>query len=55
MSLARLVPMQPVQRLAESVAFYEKLGFVVEARRARWAGDPGPRPNVPGDTTSCVR
>lgn len=36
MSLARLVPMQPVKSMPESVVFYEKLGFVVEARNDEW-------------------
>lgn len=36
MSLTRLVPMQPVARLAASVDFYEKLGFVVETRNDEW-------------------
>ena len=36
MSLTRLVPMQPVARLAASVEFYEKLGFVVEIRNDEW-------------------
>ncbi|MEX1024737.1 MAG: VOC family protein [Planctomycetota bacterium] len=36
MSLTRLVPMQPVKSLPESVAFYEKLGFVVEQRNDEW-------------------
>lgn len=36
MSLSRLVPMQPVTNLPESVAFYEKLGFSVEERRDDW-------------------
>jgi catechol 2,3-dioxygenase-like lactoylglutathione lyase family enzyme len=36
MNLARLVPMQPVKSLPESVVFYEKLGFVVEARNDEW-------------------
>lgn len=36
MSLTRLVPMQPVARLATSVDFYEKLGFVVETRNDQW-------------------
>lgn len=36
MRLARLVPMQPVRSMPDSVAFYEKLGFVVEARNDAW-------------------
>lgn len=36
MNLSRLVPMQPVKHLPASVAFYEKLGFVVEHREDRW-------------------
>lgn len=36
MSLARLVPMQPVKNLAASVVFYEKLGFHVESRNDQW-------------------
>lgn len=36
MSLSRLVPMQPVAKLAASVEFYEKLGFVVETRNDEW-------------------
>jgi uncharacterized glyoxalase superfamily protein PhnB len=36
MSLARLVPMQPVRSLPASVAFYAKLGFTVENRRDEW-------------------
>lgn len=36
MSLNRLVPMQPVAKLAASVEFYEKLGFVVETRNDEW-------------------
>ena len=39
MSLTRLVPMQPVARLAASVDFYEKLGFVVETRNDEWGWD----------------
>lgn len=34
--LSRLVPMQPVKNLTASVAFYEKLGFVVENRSDEW-------------------
>jgi catechol 2,3-dioxygenase-like lactoylglutathione lyase family enzyme len=34
--LKRLVPMQPVRNLAASVAFYEKLGFVVVNRNDAW-------------------
>jgi uncharacterized glyoxalase superfamily protein PhnB len=37
MSLDRLIPMQPVGDLAASIAFYEKLGFVVERRVDEWA------------------
>lgn len=36
MSLSRLVPMQPVASVPVSVAFYEKLGFLVEDRRDDW-------------------
>lgn len=36
MSVNRLVPMQPVKSMPESVAFYEKLGFVVENRKDEW-------------------
>lgn len=36
MSLKRLVPMQPVKSMPESVTFYEKLGFVVESRNDEW-------------------
>lgn len=36
MKLCRLVPMQPVAKLATSVDFYEKLGFVVETRNDEW-------------------
>ncbi|MCD9029500.1 VOC family protein [Luteimonas sp. BDR2-5] len=36
MNLACLVPMQPVKSMPESVAFYEKLGFVVEDRKDEW-------------------
>ena len=36
MSLSRLVPMQPVGSMPASVAFYEKLGFVVEERNDAW-------------------
>lgn len=36
MGLDRLVPMQPVRHLPASVAFYEKLGFVVENRNDGW-------------------
>ena len=36
MSVNRLVPMQPVKSMPESVAFYKKLGFVVENRRDEW-------------------
>lgn len=36
MSLHRLVPMQPVNSMPASVAFYEKLGFVVEDRNDEW-------------------
>lgn len=36
MSLKRLVPMQPVKSLPESIAFYEKLGFLVESRNDAW-------------------
>ena len=36
MSVNRLVPMQPVKSMPDSVTFYEKLGFVVENRRDEW-------------------
>ena len=36
MHLRRLVPMQPVHSLPASLAFYEKLGFVVEDRNDDW-------------------
>jgi catechol 2,3-dioxygenase-like lactoylglutathione lyase family enzyme len=36
MKLSRLVPMQPVKSLPASVAFYERLGFVVESRNDEW-------------------
>lgn len=36
MGLGRLVPMQPVARLATSIDFYERLGFVVETRNDEW-------------------
>lgn len=36
MSISRLVPMQPVSSMPDSVAFYEKLGFVVENRKDEW-------------------
>lgn len=36
MSLARLVPMQPVKSMPQSVEFYEKLGFCVEDRHDAW-------------------
>jgi uncharacterized glyoxalase superfamily protein PhnB len=36
MSLSRLVPMQPVASMPDSVSFYEKLGFVVENRNDEW-------------------
>lgn len=36
MSLNRLVPMQPVKSMPDSVAFYEKLGFAVENRNDEW-------------------
>jgi uncharacterized glyoxalase superfamily protein PhnB len=36
MNLSRLVPMQPVKSLPDSVAFYEKLGFIVESRNDEW-------------------
>ena len=36
MRLERLVPMQPVRRLADAVAFYDKLGFAVEERNDDW-------------------
>jgi catechol 2,3-dioxygenase-like lactoylglutathione lyase family enzyme len=34
--LNRLIPMLPVRRLADAVAFYEKLGFTVEKRNDDW-------------------
>ena len=36
MTLNRLVPMQPVSSMPASVAFYEKLGFIVENRNDEW-------------------
>jgi len=36
MKLSRLVPMLPVVNMPASVAFYEKLGFVVENRQDEW-------------------
>lgn len=36
MTLQRLIPMQPVENVAASIAFYEKLGFVVEDDREAW-------------------
>ena len=36
MKLNQLIPMQPVSQLAASIAFYEKLGFVVEQRNDPW-------------------
>ena len=36
MSLNRLVPMQPVKSMPDSVTFYEKLGFVVEKQNDQW-------------------
>jgi uncharacterized glyoxalase superfamily protein PhnB len=36
MSLAELIPMQPVADLAVAIAFYEKLGFRVEQRNDDW-------------------
>lgn len=36
MNLTRLVPMQPVTSMPARVAFYEKLGFVVEDRNDQW-------------------
>lgn len=36
MSLSRLVPMQPVRSMPESLAFYEKLGFAAEDRNDTW-------------------
>lgn len=36
MRLERLVPMQPVRRLAAAVEFYGKLGFDVEERNDGW-------------------
>lgn len=36
MTLRRVVPMQPVSDLAVSVAFYERLGFVVAQRNDDW-------------------
>lgn len=36
MSLARIVPMQPVKSMPASVEFYQKLGFVVEDRNDAW-------------------
>jgi catechol 2,3-dioxygenase-like lactoylglutathione lyase family enzyme len=36
MKMTRLIPMLPVRKMPESVAFYEKLGFSVERRRDDW-------------------
>ena len=36
MSLSRIVPMQPVKNMPGSVAFYEKLGFIVKNRNDEW-------------------
>lgn len=36
MRLERLVPMQPVRRLADAVDFYVKLGFTVDDRNDEW-------------------
>lgn len=36
MKLNQLIPMQPVKDLAASIAFYEKLGFVLEQRNDQW-------------------
>ena len=36
MTLQRLIPMQPVENVSASIAFYEKLGFVVEDHREAW-------------------
>jgi uncharacterized glyoxalase superfamily protein PhnB len=36
MRLSRLIPMQPVNSMPESVTFYGKLGFVVEERNEEW-------------------
>lgn len=36
MNLKRIVPMLPVRKVAESLPFYEKLGFEVEKRNDDW-------------------
>lgn len=36
MKLSRLIPMLPVSSMPASVAFYGKLGFVVEQREDAW-------------------
>ncbi|MGC8666983.1 MAG: VOC family protein [Chthonomonadales bacterium] len=36
MKLNQVVPMLPVRDLSESVAFYQKLGFLVEVRNDEW-------------------
>ncbi|TXH72649.1 MAG: hypothetical protein E6Q88_06030 [Lysobacteraceae bacterium] len=36
MKLNRLIPMQPVNSMPASVAFYEKLGFEIENRNDQW-------------------
>jgi uncharacterized glyoxalase superfamily protein PhnB len=36
MKMTRIIPMLPVQSLSASVAFYEKLGFGIERREAKW-------------------
>jgi len=36
MKLNRLIPMLPVRNMAQSVAFYQKLGFSIEQRKDEW-------------------
>lgn len=36
MKLNRLIPMLPVKTLANSIEFYQKLGFDIETRRDDW-------------------
>ncbi|MEO9091728.1 MAG: VOC family protein [Rhodanobacter sp.] len=36
MRISSLIPMQPVKNVSVGIAFYEKLGFVVENRHAEW-------------------
>ena len=36
MKIDRMIPMLPVHRVAESIPFYERLGFAVEQRNDGW-------------------